>query len=169
MGPGRGLRMVLDRENRVLPVPHPFDGPIVEVKVRDLKRLRTGNAARIAVHGESMILRRDKYLSRIEIAHWVVPPAMAIRELHRLAAQRQTEELMSETDPENRQRAVGQLADRRDRIVDGGGIAGAVRKEDAIGFELAYARRRRFRRHDGHAAAVLREQSQDVALHPEVE
>src|SRR6266511_3764986 len=107
MRPRRGLRMVLDRENRVLPVPDPFDGPIVEVKVGDFKRLRTGNATRIAVHRESMVLRRDKYLSRIEIAHRVVAPAMPIRELHRLATQRQTEELMPETDPEDRQRPVG--------------------------------------------------------------
>ena len=39
--------MILDRENRVFPVLHAFDGPVVEVKVRDLKRLRTGHPARV--------------------------------------------------------------------------------------------------------------------------
>jgi len=48
--------MVLYGKNRVLAVPHPFDGPVVEVKVRDLKRLRTGNAPRIAVHCETVVL-----------------------------------------------------------------------------------------------------------------
>ena len=37
MWPRRGLRMVLDGENRGIPVTYPFDRPIVEVKVRDLK------------------------------------------------------------------------------------------------------------------------------------
>jgi len=83
-------------------VAYTFDGPVVEVKVRDLKRLRTGHAARIAAHCEAMVLRRDKYLSCIEIPHRMVAPAMPVRELYRLAAQRQTEQLMSETDPKNR-------------------------------------------------------------------
>jgi hypothetical protein len=32
-----GLRMVLHTENLELAVPYPFDGAIIEVKVRDLK------------------------------------------------------------------------------------------------------------------------------------
>jgi hypothetical protein len=48
--------MILDRENRVFPVLHAFDGPVVEVKVRDLKRLRTGHPARVAAYGESVVL-----------------------------------------------------------------------------------------------------------------
>jgi len=52
----RSLRVVLDGKNRVLAVTHPFDGPIVEVKVRDLKRLGTGDSTRIAAYRESVIL-----------------------------------------------------------------------------------------------------------------
>ena len=37
MWPGRSLRMVLDSENRGLPVTYSFDCAIIEVKVRDLK------------------------------------------------------------------------------------------------------------------------------------
>src|SRR6185503_20261296 len=133
MWPRRSLRMVLHSENWVLPVLHPFDGPVVEVKVRDLKRLRTGNAAGITVHREAVVLRRDKYLSRIEIPHRMVSPPMPVRELHRLAPQRQSQQLMPETDAEDRERPVGQLADRRDRIVDRGGVAGTVREENAVG------------------------------------
>jgi hypothetical protein len=48
--------MVLDGENRVFPVLHPFDGAIVEVKVRDLKRLGTGDAVWIAPDREAMVL-----------------------------------------------------------------------------------------------------------------
>jgi len=38
----RRLGVILDGKNRVLPVLDAFDGPIVEVKVGDLKRLRAG-------------------------------------------------------------------------------------------------------------------------------
>jgi hypothetical protein len=37
VGAGRGLRMVLHTENRELAVTYPFDGAIIEVKVRHLK------------------------------------------------------------------------------------------------------------------------------------
>src|SRR5207302_8273079 len=50
------LGVVLDGENRVLLVLDAFDGPVVEVKVGDLKRLRARNAARLSPHCESMIL-----------------------------------------------------------------------------------------------------------------
>ena len=52
----RGLRMILHGENRVFPVLHPFDGAVVEVKVRDLKRLGTGDAVSIAPDREAMVL-----------------------------------------------------------------------------------------------------------------
>jgi len=48
--------MVLDGKNRVFPVLDAFDGPVVEVKVGDLKRLRAGDAGRFAPDCESMIL-----------------------------------------------------------------------------------------------------------------
>jgi len=48
--------MVLNGKNRVFAVLDPFDGPVVEVKVGDLKRLRAGDAARLAANRESVIL-----------------------------------------------------------------------------------------------------------------
>src|SRR5205807_4234888 len=109
VGTGRSLRVVLHRENRVLPVLHPFDGAIVEVKVGDLKRFGTRHAAGVAPQRETMVLRRDKYLSCREIPHGLVAAPMAVWELHRVAPERQPEQLVTEADPENRQRAVGQL------------------------------------------------------------
>ena len=50
------LGMVLDGENRVLLVLHPFDGAVVEVKVGDLKRFGTWNAARITPNREPVVL-----------------------------------------------------------------------------------------------------------------
>jgi len=42
------LRWLLDGKNRVLPVLDSFDGPVVEVKVGDLKRLRARNPTRLS-------------------------------------------------------------------------------------------------------------------------
>ena len=43
-------------------------------------------------------------------------------------------------------------------------VAGAVREEDAVGLERQHLLGGRGRRHDGHLAAGLREEPQDVAL-----
>ena len=93
--------MVLNSENRVLPVPYPFDGPVVEVKVRDLKRLRTGHAARIAAHREPMVLRRYKYLSRTEIPHRVVTAAVPIGEFDRLSPKGEAQKLVPQANAES--------------------------------------------------------------------
>ena len=89
--PRRSLRVVLHRENRVLPVLHPFDGAVVEVNVGDLKRFGTWYGPGVAAYREAVVLRRDKYLSCFEIPHWMVAPPVSVGKLHRLAAQCQAE------------------------------------------------------------------------------
>ena len=54
--PGRGLRMVLDGENRVLAVPHAFDRAVIEVKMGHLERVRAGHATGVALHRKPMVL-----------------------------------------------------------------------------------------------------------------
>src|SRR6266446_84333 len=161
--------MVLDGKNWILPMLDPFDGPVVEVKVGDLKRLRARNTTRLSPHCESMILRCDKYLSCCNNPHWMVAAAMSIRELHRLATHCQAKQLMAEADAEDRQLPVRQRANCIDRVSHRRGVAGTVREEDAVRFQGSRLRRGRGRRYDGDAATVLDEQPQDVALHPEVE
>src|SRR2546430_3053561 len=165
----RRLRVVLDRENRVLPVLHSFTLSVVEVMVRDLKRLRAGYASRLSPHRESVVLRRDKYLSRRKIAHWMVPAPMPIRQLHRFPSEGQTQQLVAQADAKNRNAAVGEVPDRGDGVADGGGVARAVRQEDTVGSEVPDRRGRRRRGDDRHATSLLDEEPQDVALHPVVE
>src|SRR5213592_1167009 len=111
----------------------------------------------------------DMYLSLRKMTHWMIPAAMSVRELHRLATHCQAEQLMAETDAEDRQVSVRQRANRIDRVTYCRGVAGTVREKDAVRFQRASLRRGRGRRYDGDAAAMLHEQPQDVALHPEVE
>ena len=70
---------------------NPFYSAVIEVEVRHFERRGTRNAGRIAPHGEPMILRRYKYLSRSDIPHRVIPTPMPVRELHGLAAERQSQ------------------------------------------------------------------------------
>ena len=52
----RRLGVVLDGENRVLAVPHTFDGTVVEVKVGDLEGARSRYARGVAPHREAVVL-----------------------------------------------------------------------------------------------------------------
>src|SRR6267142_5352700 len=165
----RRLRVVLDGKNRVLPVLDSFDGPVVEVKVGDLKRLRARNLTRLSPYGESMILGRDKYLSCRKIPYWMVAAAVSVWELHRLATHGQAEQLMAEADAKDWQLPIRQRANCIDRVPDGRGVAGAVRQKHAVRFQRACLGRGCRRRDHRDPAAMLYEQPQDVALHPEVE
>jgi len=98
----RRLRMVLNGENRVLPMPDSFYGTIIEVKVGDLKRLRTGYTRRVPLDRKSVVLRRDKYFSCREIPHGMVTTAVPVGEFDRVSPQGKTEQLMPQANPEDR-------------------------------------------------------------------
>src|SRR6266705_3174813 len=157
--------MILHRENRVLAMPHAFHGVVIEVEMRYHERRGAGDAAGVARDCETVVLRRDKYLSCLKIAYGMVAAPVTVWQLGRPAAEGEAEQLVAETNPENRQRAVAQLANGLDGVADGGRVARSVREKHPIRLELANARRRGPRRDDGHATIVLNEQAQDVALH----
>src|SRR3989442_15519087 len=94
---------------------------------------------------------------------------MAVRELHRLAAQSKPQQLVAEADAEDRHSAVGELAQGVNRVCHRSRVPRAVREEDAVRLELADAIGWPLRRDHGHAAAVLDEEPEDVALNPIVE
>src|SRR3989475_11853118 len=93
---------------------------------------------------------------------------MAAGKLHRISAECQPQQLMTETDPKDGKRAVRQSAQRLDGVIDGGRVAGPVREEQAIGFELTHAGRGCGGRYGGDAAPMTEEEPDDVALHPVV-
>src|SRR2546422_3788995 len=93
---------------------------------------------------------------------------MAVGKLDRISAECQPQQLMTETDPKDGKRAVRQFAQRLDGVIDGGGVAGSVREEQAIGFELTHAGRGCGGRYDGDTAPMTEKEPYDVALHPVV-
>src|SRR5512135_3120235 len=105
----------------------------------------------------------------MQITNRVVSPAMPVRELHGRPAEREPEQLMTETNPEDRNAPVREFADGGNGVAHRGWIAGTVGEKYPVRLELAYPGRRCRGRHHRHAAAVLVEQPHDVALHPEIE
>src|SRR5437773_9858372 len=99
------------------------------------------------------------------MANRVVAPPVAVGKLDRLAAKRETQELVAETDPEDRDRAIGEVSDRAHRVRDGCGVAGAVREKDSVRLELPHTFGRCFRGDHGHATIALCETPENVALH----
>ena len=77
--------MVLHGEERELAVAHALDGAVVQVEVGDLEAGRAGNPVRVANYSEAMVLRGDEHLAGAEVAHRMVPAAVAVGQLGRLA------------------------------------------------------------------------------------
>jgi len=107
MGPGGRLRMILHGKDGVFAVPDPFHGAVIEVEVGYDEPGGVGHPGRVPPHREPMVLGRDKYLSRNEIADGMVAAPVPVGELHRLGAHGEAEQLVSEADPEDRDMSVG--------------------------------------------------------------
>ena len=78
-----------------------FNSAIIEVKVGDFQCFRARNAPSVASNREPVVLGSDKHLPRLEIAYRVVPPAMPVGELHRLAPQSEPQELVAQANTED--------------------------------------------------------------------
>src|SRR5262245_19842041 len=86
---GPCLRVELQRPGSELRIGEPFDGAVVE------RRVRGGAVARLA-HGEAVVLARDEHESRRTLQHRMVRSTVAERELVRLVSRREREQLVAE-------------------------------------------------------------------------
>src|ERR1700716_3913670 len=128
MWPGRGFRVILDGEQRQIPVSHSFQSRVIQIHVREFDfTVRQ----RVRIDGKIMVVRRDFNLASGQLLHWMVPAMMAKLQLEGLATECDTGELMTQTDPENRLPSH-QSADRIDRIRTRLGIARPVRQEHSV-------------------------------------
>ena len=125
----RSLRVVLDAEDGLGLVPQPLDRAVIQVDVRHL-HIR---GQRFRVHGEAVVLRRDLDLAGGKVLDRMVAPAMPELELIGVAAHRERQDLVAETNAEYRHVRVHELARVRDRVRQHGRIAGSVAQEDAVG------------------------------------
>ena len=157
MRPGRGLGVVLDSKNGVFLVSDAFHGAVIEVTVRDFEPFCARNVTSFAPDREPVVLRRDKHLTRLEIPNWVIAAAVAVWEFHGFPTVSEPQELVTETDPEDRDRPIGQVADRLHSVGHRRRVAGTVTEKHAVGIQLPHPRGRCRGRDDGDAAALLHE------------
>ena len=79
-------------------MPETLEGPVVQVHVG---RDDVGGEA-LAVDGEPVVLRRDGHEAARDVLDGVIRAPVPELELERRAAKRETEELVTEADPEDR-------------------------------------------------------------------
>ena len=118
------LRVVLHRDHRALLHPEALDGAVVQVPVRHHD---AGLLEQLRVDAEAVVLRGDLDLPRLEVLDRVVRAAVAELELVGLAAAREAEDLVSETDAEGRQRVDECLRAPRSRRCTARGRPGRSR------------------------------------------
>ena len=120
------------------------------------------------IHREAVVLAGDEHLAAVEVLHRMVGAVMAELHLHGLRAAGEAEDLVAEADAEHRHVGLEELARRLDGVVARLRIARAVGEEHAVRRQLQHFVRAGLRGHHRHAAAVIGEQAQDVALDAEV-
>src|SRR5262245_23024758 len=81
---GRRLGVVLHGEERQALVLEPFDGAVVQVRVREDRRA----AERVGVDGEAVVLRRDLDLAGLQVLDGLVRAVVAELELVGATAER---------------------------------------------------------------------------------
>ncbi len=113
--PGRGFRVILHREDRLV---FQRNAAICAVKQADMGFLyRLGQA--VAVNREAVIHRGDFHLAGGQIFHRMIGPVMALLHFDGLRTKRTRQHLMAKTNAENRLAAGYQCLDFTDRIIAG--------------------------------------------------
>ena len=150
--------MILDAEDGLAAVAQSLDRLIVQIEMCDFD---LGIAQRTGIDAEAMILRSNFNLAGAVVQHRVIGAVVAELQLVRFAPESQTEDLVTETDPEDGNFA-NKLADVGGLLRERLGIAGPVREKNAIGLKCKHVFRARIGWHDRHTRTDLYEMAQDV-------
>ena len=118
---GRSFRVILDSESGDVFATNPLDRLIVQVDVRDLDALRQ----RVRLQSEAVILRSDFDSASVAMQDRLIGSAMSELHFVNLGGERESKQLMSETNPEDRF-LTEQTANRVDRVIERPRIARAV-------------------------------------------
>src|SRR6185436_4670045 len=122
MRTGARLRMALEAESRLVGAFEPLQAAVEQRNVRDPDVCWQ----RVCVHREAMVLAGDHHPPAVQVLHRMVGAVVAKLHLHRLCTARQSEQLVPEADAEGGNAGIQKLADGRDRIIAGLGIARTV-------------------------------------------
>ena len=124
MWAGRSFRVILHTERLQLSMTQTRDRIVVQIEMRYLA------AAELALgrNGESMVVRGDFDLAGLKILHRLIAATMTETHLLGPAAQRQGQNLMSETDAKNRY-LPQKTSHVGDGIIDCGRITRSITQE----------------------------------------
>src|SRR4029453_14456995 len=125
----RRLRVILHAEHRQLAMPQAFARPVVQIEVA---RLPAGRGHRRRIDREVGVLGRGFPPPGGEVAHRMVGAVVSERQLVGAATGGQAQDLMAQTDAEDRH-APQERADRRGEVRHALGIAGPVGEKNAGG------------------------------------
>ena len=101
-------------------------------------------------------------LLRSNIEHRLIAAVMTELQLEGLAAERESHDLMTEANAEDRF-LTEQVPNIPDRVFDGFRIARPIRKKNSVGIQSQHILGRRRRRHDGDTGAAVNKIPQNVA------
>ena len=121
----------------------------------------------VGIDGETVVLRGDGDAAVAQVLDGLVAAAVAEFELEGLAADGVAEDLVAEADGEDGF-ARQQDADLAVDVVEGGGIAGAVGEENAVGLQGEHVLGGGAGIDDRDLEAGLAQAAQDVVLHAEI-
>src|ERR1700756_4437101 len=161
---GARLRMALETENRPLREGEALQRTVEQRAVRRHDSL----GQRALIDREAVVLTGDKHAPGLELLHRMVRAVMAELHLHGACTGGEPENLVSKTDAEHRQVRLEKALRGLDRVGARLGISRTVGEEDSVGLQSERVLGGGLRRHYGHAAAAIGEESQDVALDTEV-
>jgi len=95
----RGLWVILHGKDGQVLMPHPFQGLIVEVPLSEFDFIRI---ERVGIDTESMVLGGDHHPTGPDVFDGLIGPAMAEFQFEGPPPQGQPQELVTQTDAENR-------------------------------------------------------------------
>src|SRR6185437_7691549 len=128
---GARFRVVLHAKQRQIPVPQAFERVVIQINVGEFNfTLRK----RIGIHGKVMVVRGDFNLSGVQLLHWMISAVVAEFQLESLSAERNSCELMSKTNSEDRL-ATHQAANVVHGVRARFGIAGPIREKHTVRLE----------------------------------
>jgi len=99
--------MVLDTKNRAFPVDQTLHRTVVQIDVGQAQVRSSRNLPLVTDDGKPVVLRRDLDGVQIEIAYRVVCSVVAEGEFIRLGAEGPSDQLVAQTDSEDRNAALG--------------------------------------------------------------
>jgi len=116
VGPGGRFRVVLHCENWKCFVPKAFHRSVVQVHVGDFEIGGAGDSLRSAIHRKSVILRGNEHPPGGQFSNGVISAPVPVGHFAGGPPESQTQELMTQADPENRHATFDQSAHGFDGI-----------------------------------------------------